>query len=1084
MKTKFNGILTLLLAFTVHFAFAQKTVSGTVSDETGPLPGVSVLIQGTSSGTETDFDGKYTMNANEGDVLQFSYVGMEPTSKTIGSANTYDVVMTGTNVLDEVVITALGIKRAKKSLGYATQEVKGDDISDAPVTNFANALSGEIAGLDIQSSGTMGGSSNIIVRGFNSIYGSNQALVVIDGTPILNDTNNSSNQTTGRGGYDYGNAAMDINPDDIESINVLKGAASTALYGSRGSNGVILITTKKGKKAKGLGVSVNSAITFGNVDMETLPVYQDKYGAGYGPFYDDPYFLVYDINGDGSDDQVVPFTEDASYGAAFDPNLNVYQWNSLFTGLPTYMQATPWVAGENNPNSLWETGITTSNSISFGKSTEEHSFRVSYTNNNQEGVMPNSSIDKNVVSLSGSQDFGSSTTLSADFSYSNIQGEGRAGTGYDSNNPMQAFRQWWQTNVDLKEQKESFFNTGLNTTWNVNSSDNLSPIYTDNVYWTLYKNFQSDSRDRYYGNFKINQDITDWFNVLGRFAFDGYTELREERTDVGSSNVSSYVVKNRRTSEFNFDVMGNFNYNLSDDLNLNGLVGFNQRILKNNYLAQSTNGGLIAPGLFTLNNSVNPLTTDQIYKEDYTHKVDGLYGRIGLGYLDTYFIDGTYRVDRSSALPIENNTYSYPSVSGSVIFSNLIEQDWLSYGKFRANYSEVGNDTNPYQVFDTYTVNASFAGNASASNMSTFNNANLKEERTKEYEIGLETQLFKNRFGFDLSFYDRETVDLITSVDVSSSSGASRIWLNGADMRNKGFEAVINLTPVRIKDFEWNMKFNYAENESEVTSLADDIEFIQLASVQGGVTLGASLGEAFGVIRGKDFIYDDSGNKVVGSNGYYLKTASSNNVIGDINPDWTGGLKNAFKYKNVSLSFLIDIQKGGDVFSLDTWYGYGTGLYDFTAEDNDLGNPVRDPVTNDSTSGGVILDGVQGTVVYDPNGGYTVSDTSDNDVRAYAGWYANPWGWTRAPQKMHIYDASFVKLREASFTYDFSEKITDKLKLENLSLSFIGRNLWIISKNMPYADPEAGLSAGNIQGYQSGAYPSVRELGARLNLKF
>ncbi len=1083
MKTKFNGILTLLLALTVQFVFAQKTVSGTVSDDSGALPGVSVIIKGTKTGTETDFDGKYSLQAKQDDVLVYSYVGKVTTEKTVGAANTIDVkLMDDANVLDEVVITALGIKKEKKALGYATQEVKGDEISNTPVTNFAEALAGEVAGLDIQSYGTLGGSSNIIVRGYNSISSSNQALIVIDGTPVLNDTGNSSNVSAGRGGYDYGNAASDLNPDDIANVNVLKGAAATALYGSRASNGAIIITTKKGKSTKGLGVTFNSSISFGRADKETLPVYQKKYGAGYGPYYDDPYFYVYDLDGDGNNDQVVPFTEDASYGPAFDPNLLVFQWNSVFPELPGYHVKTPWIGAENDPNYIWETGLTTTNSISFGKSSEENSFRLGYTNKIQDGVLPNSSIDRNSVSISGSQKFSASTNASVDFSYTNTQGKGRNGTGYDSNNPMQAFRQWWQTNVDLKEQQDAFFNYGRkNYTWNVNSDTDLSPIYTDNVYWVLYKNFETDSRDRYMGNFTLNQEVTDWFNITGRYAFDAYSEIREERTDVGSSNVSQYLVRNRKVSETNFDLMGNFNHNLNDNLILDGLIGFNYRINKLNSLSENTNGGLNIPGIFTLNNTASPLSSNNIAKSDYTKKVDGVFAKAGLAYKGTYYVDATLRRDRSSSLPVENNTYYYPSISTSLIISNLIKKDWLSFAKIRANYAEVGNDTDPYQVYDTYGIGASFDGNYTASNSTTLNNPDLKSETSKDYEIGIETQLFKNRFGFDISYYNRNTIDLITPVDVSTSTGVSSVWLNGADMSNKGFEVMMNITPLKSEKFSWDMKFNYAKNESEITRLAEGVQYIQLASVQGGVSIGAQLGEAFGVLRGKDFIYDKDGNKVISTSGYYRTTRTSNNVIGDINPDWTGSVKNTLKYKNMSLGFLVDIQKGGDVFSLDTWYGYATGLYDFTAENNELGNPVRNSNAN---GGGVLLEGVQGTVVFNADGSYTVSNTSPNTVRGSALTYANPWGYVRNPQAAHVYDASFVKLREVNFSFNFNDKITDRLKLQDLSLSLIGRNLWIIHKNVPYADPEAGLGAGNIQGYQSGAYPSVKEFGASLKVEF
>lgn len=329
-------------------------------------------------------------------------------------------------------------------------------------------------------------------------------------------------------------------------------------------------------------------------------------------------------------------------------------------------------------------------------------------------------------------------------------------------------------------------------------------------------------------------------------------------------------------------------------------------------------------------------------------------------------------------------------------------------------------------------------------------------------------QLFKNRFGFDVSYYNRKTTDLITPLDVSTSTGAVSIVQNAGDVQNKGLELILNGKPVKTANFSWDVKVNFAKNRSEVTRLADGISFIQLGSVQGGVTLGAQLGEPYGVIRGRDFIYHENGQPIVGTNGYYLRTANSDVVIGDINPDWIGGIKNTFNYKNFNLSFLIDVKKGGDVFSLDTYYGYATGLYDFTAGTNHLGNPVRNPV---SQGGGVILDGVQ-------------ANGTPNTVVASATTYANPWGYVRTPQAAHVYDASFVKLREVSMSYNVPTKIASSLKVDKIIVSVIGRNLWIIHKNVPYADPEAGLSAGNIQGNQSGSYPSLREIGANIKFEF
>jgi len=1086
MKTKFKGILTLLLALVVQISFAQeKTVSGTVSDASGVLPGVSVLVKGTTSGTETDFNGKYSIKTKVGDVLSFSYVGYKSVDKKVSNANTIDVVMQeDAGILDEVVITALGIKRDKKSLGYSTQEVKGDKVSGIKSQNFVNSLSGKVAGLDIKSSGNLGGSTNVVIRGNNSIAGNNQALFVVDGVPVDNGNSNSSGQQTGRGGYDYGNAASDINPDDIESINVLKGAAATAIYGSRASNGVIMITTKKGTSKRGIGVTINSSITSGTADKSTLVKYQNKYGAGYGPYYDsaDGYFNLFDVNGDGTLDLTTPFTEDASYGAAFNPNLLVYQWNSIYPQLSTYQQATPWLSHRegNDPNFVWGTSITAVNSFSLDGGNDTSAFRLGVTNLNQEGNLPNSLLKRNTISFNGSHNLSDKFKASSSFNFIKTSGKGRNGTGYDSNNVMQQFRQWFQMNVDLKEQRDAYFATGDNITWNPNGPDDLSPIYSDNPYWTFYENYETDTRSRFFGNLALDYEINDWLNTTGKFSFDTYSELQEERTNVGSANVSSYSRFNNNVAEYNWDFMLNFNKNLTDKLNLEGNIGVNIRRNVRNSIFASTNGGLNLRSLYSLSNSVNPINAPTEY--DSTSMVDGEYIRASLGYDNFAFVEGSYRTDRSSTLPKANNRYGYFSISGSLIFSQLIKGDWLNFGKLRANYAEVGSDTNPYRVFNTFGIGTPFNGNGIASNPNAQANLNLLPERQESYEIGLEMSMFDRRVGVDISYYNTQSINQITSIPLSTATGYTSAVLNAGTIENKGWEVQLNLTPLKSENFQWDITTNWAKNESLVVELLNGIKNLQIAALQGGISINATPGQPYGTIRGSDFIYAANGGRIVNQTGSasrigtYQRTSDSNQVIGDINPDWKAGVFNTFRYKNFSLGFLIDIQKGGNVFSLDTWYGYATGMYDWSAQNNELGNPIRDVVTGTpgnygADSGGLIVDGV-------------APDGTKNEVRANFDIYANPYGYARAPNALHVYDAGYIKLREASITYNLDKETIKKTPFTSASISIIGRNLWIINKSTPYSDPEAGLSSGNIQGYQSGAYPSIREVGASVKLQF
>ena len=1086
MKLKCNGILVLLLVLMTQITFAQdRVVSGVVSDNAGmPLPGVSVLVKGTKTGIQTDFDGKFSIKATSSQVLIFSYVGMITREITASSTSLKVKLESDSQELSEVVVTtALGIKREKKALGYATQEVKGEAVSNVKSSNFVNSLSGKIAGLDIKSSGTLGGSTQVIIRGNNSIAGNNQALFVVDGVPVDNSNTNSSDQVTGRGGYDYGNAASDINPDNIETINVLKGAAATALYGSRASNGVIMITTKKGKSQKGIGVTISSSFTAGTADKETLPKYQNKYGAGYGPYYDsaDGYFGLADINGDGIDDLTTPFTEDASYGAAFDPSLLVYQWNSIYPQLPaTYGKATPWVAGKNNPNYIWGTATTAINTFTLDGGTDKSSFKLGYTNLNQEGNLPNSSLKRNTLNFSGSHNLSDKVKASASLNFIKNDGKGRNGTGYSSLNVMQQFRQWNQMNVDYKEQEAAYLLTGENITWNPNSSDNLKPIYSDNPYWTFYENYQTDTRSRYFGNAMLEDKLTDWLTIMGRFSFDTYSELQEERINVGSADVSKYTRYNNNVAEYNYDLMLNFNKNLTEKLNLEGNIGWNLRNNVRNSIFASTNGGLNKPGLYSLSNSVNPINAPNEYAAN--SMVDGEYIRASLGYDSFAYLEGTYRTDRSSNLPKENNRYDYFSVSGSLVFSKYIEAKWLSFGKLRANYAEVGSDTDPYRVFNTFGIGTPFNGTGIASNPGAQNNLNLLPERQESYEFGIEMAFLNKRLGFDVSYYHDLNVNQITSIPLSTATGYTSAVLNAGTIQNEGWEVQFNATPLKSKDFKWDLNLNWSKNESLVVELLNGIENLQLASLQGGVSINATPGQPYGTIRGSDFIYAANGQPIVNQTGSasrigtYQRTGASNIVIGDINPDWKAGLNNSFTYKNINLSFLLDMQKGGDVFSLDTWYGYATGMYDFSAADNDLGNPVRDPITGTpgnygANSGGFIVAGV-------------APDGTPNQVRANGSVYTTAWGYARAPNKLHVYDAGYIKLREATITYNFESKTIEKTPFTNIGLSLIGRNLWIIDKSTPYADPEAGLSSGNVQGYQSGAYPAIREIGMSLKLQF
>jgi len=1006
----------------------------------------------------------------------------------------------------------LGISREKKSLGYATQEVTGEDINTVKSDNFINSMSGKVAGVQVKSSGNMGGSSNIVIRGSSSITGNNQALFVVDGVPISNDNVNNKDQVRGRSGYDFGNAASDINPNDIESVNVLKGAAATALYGSRAANGVVIITTKKGVKSYGkkkYGVSITSNITTGIVDKSTFPEYQNQYGGGYGAwegFYSDTvlddgtyyygFEYYHDINGDGVWDFNVPTYEDASFGQKFDENVLVYQWDSYDPANENFHTPTPWKAADNGPEYVLDNSMSYTNSIEVMGGGDVSTFRLSYTNLNQKGILPNSTLKRNSFLLNGSYDITKNLRTTASFNYIRTDGKGRNYTGYNDN-IMSSFRQWMQTNVDYKQQKEIYELTDRNVTWNPVASDDLAPAYWDNPYFQREKNYESDIRDRIIGYMQVDWQITGYLSAMGRFSLDNYNELIEERKEIGSASgefgvapagqlrpdeTSGYSRFARNFMETNIDFMLKFYKDLGADFNLTALLGTNFRRTHVDQIFESTNGGLVVPSLFALSNSQNPrLNPEELLTEV---GVNGYYLSASAGWRDLLFLDATLRYDISSTLPTDDWNYLYPSVSGSFLFSNLLDNvDWMQLGKLRVNWAQVGNDAPPLSLYDTYESGGTFNGNAIYTLPNNKNNESLKPEISSAVELGLEMKFFQSRLGFDLAFYKQNTVNQILPVAVSYTTGYSGKYVNAGEVENRGVELMITGTAIKNADFQWDLILNWAKNVNEVVSLDSGLTNLQIAALQGGVTINARVGEPYGTIQGTDFVYADDGQKVVGSNGYYLRTPKSDRVIGNIQPDWVGGLTNRFSYKNWSLSFLIDWQKGGSLFSLDMYYGLGTGLYPETVFTNDLGNPVRDPLTDDETSGGLILDGVTADVTFNSDGTYTVTNTAPNENRVNGDDY-RVFGWSRNPNSKFIYDASYVKLREVVLTYNLPEKLLEKTAIAGLSVSLVGSNLWILYKDLPYADPEAGHTGGNVSGWQSGVMPTTRNIGLTVNLQF
>jgi len=1068
MQAKTSLFAVLLLLMCASVSAQTRQVTGQVLDSAGGVPYATITETNTTNATTADVNGNFSIRMT-GNRLTITATGHQSQTVTVTGNSATVTLIREEGRLQEVVVTALGIRRTRNQVPYAAQQLAGDEVSRARTNNFVQNLSGKVAGLDVKQTNTLGGSTNVVLRGIKSITGDNQALFVVDGVPFNNANTNTANQRTGRGGYDYGNAAADINPDDIATITVLKGAAASALYGSQGANGVILITTKKG--ARGLNITVNSGVTMGKVDKTTFAKYQKEYGAGYGAFYEDPtsYFLYRDIDGDGNPDLIVPFLEDASYGAKFDPSLMVYHWDAFDPTSPNYLKKKPWVGAANDPSTFFQTAWGSNQSILIDGATDKGSIKLGYTRTDDRGMLPNSNISKNMINFGGSYNLTSKLTAGAAINFSNITGRGRFGTGYDDKNLMTNFRQWWEVNVDLKDQRDAYFRTRQNTTWNWKDPDNLVPNFWDNPYFTRYENYENDSRNRYFGNVYLNYKILKGLNLLGRISLDSYDELQEERQAVGSVTTSSYTRFNRSYRETNYDLLANYDRNFSDNLNFKALLGMNIRRQHTESIRAATNGGLIVPHVYALSNSLN--TPNAPVEFDGTREVQGVFAGATFTWRDMVTLDGTIRRDRSSTLPENNNVYYYPSVSLGFVFSKLLPSaTWLSYGKLRANYAEVGNDAPIFSVNDVYAVIPPFGSNPQSSVTGTKNNPDLRPERTRSAEVGLEASFLKNRVGFDVSYYNARSIDQILPVIVSTATGYNSKFLNSGTVENKGIELSLYGAPVNAKNFSWNINVNFARNRNKVVKLFEGAQNLVLADFQGGVSLNATLGQPYGTIRGSNFVYtnDSKGTPqrtVSQSTGRYLISPTSNEVIGNANPDWTGGISNSIRFKDFTFAFLIDTRQGGDIFTLDLYYGFGTGLYPETVQLNDLGNPSRNTLAN---GGGIIFPGVA------PDGSTNTKRRSNTE---------GTLGY-RLPDAAFIYDASYVKLREASISYSLPKNFVGRLRyFKGIDLSLVGRNLWIISKSLPYADPEESISSGNLQGYQSGAYPTTRTFTFNVRLR-
>ncbi|MBB6463117.1 SusC/RagA family TonB-linked outer membrane protein [Flammeovirga kamogawensis] len=1075
-------VLVLLVFGLQNFVTAQeRAISGTILDETNaPLPGVAVIIKGTSQGSVTDIDGHYQLMIKEADAtLVYSLIGYKSKEIKVGSNNKIDVNLEeDIEQLDEVVVTALGITRDEKSLGYSVQKIQSDQFSETAGENITNSLSGRVSGLQVRNSGNMGGSSNIIIRGYSTIGSSNQPLYVVDGVPISNSNENESGQSTGAGGYDYGDLSQDIDPNSIETISVLKGATATALYGSRGANGVIMITTKKGTKKKGIGVTVGANVSFDKINTATMPKYQKEYGAGYGGVGGG--FTETDENGNPT----VNFSDDASFGPKFDPNLQVRHWDSFDpTNTAEYGKTRPYVASEKGPEHFYETGVTQTYNVGLDGGTENSNFRLGYTYKDIKGVLPNSNLNRNNINFNASHNLSDRFNVSFSGSYITVEGLGRNGTGYDPRNVGQSFNQWFQTNLDFDRLKNNYVDAaGNQNTWNRRSITDGRPAFFDNPYWVRFKNYQNDSRDRLYGNFNLNYKLTDWWSVTGIGAIDTYSLEQEERIAVGGTDTPQYSIFKKNGKETNFDIRTNINKRFANDLSLTAMVGGNVRTQNSYSLYNATRGGLVVKDLYALSNSVSPEYV--VDEEVSSRQVQSIYANASLGWKDMVYLDVSARNDWSSTLPPSENSFFYPAVSTSFIFSelnSLKNSDVISFGKVRFGYAQVGNDTSPYNTTNYYNSVGKFGdvpkySKSSSSVGSTLYNPQLKPELTNELELGLEVMFFQRRIGLDLTFYDRTTRNQILGVQTTGATGYTSQFQNAGDVRNKGVEISLNTTPVRTSyGLEWNLGFNFGKNISEVTSLSNGVENLVLGNLTGTASVTAAVGQPYGAIKGTNFKYHENGGKMVDDEGFYIYASdaegavSSDEIIGNMQPDWTGGVSTSVSYKGIRLSALIDMSIGGEIFSESYRYGLSTGLYEETAGLNSKGNPSRNSLAN---GGGLLLEGVKEDG--SPNDIFVPNDVSGS---------GSAFNYNQNPDAVYIYDASWIKLRDVSITYTLPSNLITNSPFNAITLGVYGRNLAILHKNIPYFDPEITLRSGNVQGFESGSNPTTRTFGFSVKAK-
>lgn len=1073
-------LFLLALAIGVIQGAAQvTTVRGIVTTEEDgePVIGASVIVKGTALGTVTDVNGRFELSGLPPSAtrLLISYISLM--AKEVAIAPQVSVTLkSDTHLLDEVVVTALGISREKKALGYTAQEVKQDALVQGKDNNLLNSLSGKIAGVRITNTQGDVGSSRIVIRGETSIAGENQPLFVVDGIPVDNSQLNARSS-----GRDFKNAIADLNPEDIKTLTVLKGPNAAALYGARAAHGAIVITTKGGdKRQKGIGITLHSSTQVSFV--ATLPEFQNLFGQGAGGR-----FSYVDGKGAGVNDGV-----DESWGPRLDIGLLIPQFDSPLDADGNRV-ATPWVSHPNNVRDYFRMGISTNNGISIARGDDKYQFRVGYNYEKQVSIVPDAGTNKTNISLNTDYHLAKWIVVGATANYivytaPSLPGSATpSGSNVRSNSPMLQFL-WFGRQVDTNSLKADY-------TRNWNSS------YYDNPFWSASYNTQSQERHRLIGDLHAEFRLTDGLNVRFRTSTDWYNDRRKSKVKWGSAGAGSpygsYAEDAYTVKENNTEVLATYIKQLNKNWGIDALLGFNVRNkqYENNYQAAPR---LAVADLYTLTNSRDPLTSSNDF---YRLRQYGLYGSIQLDYRRWAFLNITGRNDWSSTLPVDNNSYFYPSVTASVLLSEAFgwRSKTVNYLKIRGGWSQVGADANPYQLATVFTSETAFNGNPLQSSSTIGMNPNLKPEKTSSIEAGFEAAFWDNRLYLDFTYYKTDSRNQILKLATTAASGYTSQVRNAGHIRNRGYEIQLGAVPIQTsKGFRWNLDLNYGANSSKVVKLDDEGLITSYQLYSSGIQILASVGEAYGTLFGTSYVRDANGNVVVDANGL-PKISTTNKTLGKFTPDWTGGISNTFSYRSLSLSFLIDASVGGSIFSNTNKTGKYTGVLANTLSGRDaehgglwyytdaMGNNVRLP---ESPSYSVSSDGLyyaqvngQSTRVYQDGimvEGVTESGSKNEEVVSAEKYYHRIYSIAEA----NVYDASYVKLREVALSYRLPRLWTQKLHLQEASVTLTGRNLWTIYKSVPNIDPESALTTGNAQGVEAYSLPTTRSFGVNLSVKF